>query len=129
MEILIRKEPNGTIYLDKNNAMYFETLCMSEAPYNFTKLTIPDNYSDCEATDFNNDLTFSVDKYNARKNKSELDSLRQQREAECFTIINRGKLWYDTLTIEQINELRSFYRAWLDVTETKIIPTKPSWLK
>ena len=44
MEILIRKEPNGTIYLDKTNAMYFETLQMSEPPYNFTKTTIPNDY-------------------------------------------------------------------------------------
>ena len=129
MEILIRKEPNGTIYLDKTNAMYFETLHISEAPYNFTKTTIPNDCSDCEPNDFNDDLTFSIDKYNARKEKFELDKLRQQREVECFPIINRGQLWYDTLTSEQINELRSFYRAWLDVTETKIIPTKPSWIK
>lgn len=129
MEILIRKEPNGTIYLDKANAMYFETLHMSEPPYNFTKTTIPNEYSDCEPTDFNDDLTFSVDKYNARKEKFELDKLRQQREVECFPIINRGQLWYDTLTSEQRTDLQSFYRAWLDVTETKVVPTKPSWLK
>ena len=129
MEILIRKEPNGTIYLDKANAMYFETLHMSEPPYNFTKTTIPNEYLDCEPTDFNDDLTFSVDKYNARKEKLELNKLRQQREAECFPIINRGELWYDTLTSEQRTELQSFYRAWLDVTETKVVPTKPSWIK
>lgn len=129
MEILIRKEPNGTIYLDKTNAMYFKVLHMNEPPYNFTKITISDDYSDCEQTDFNDDLTFSLDKYNARKEKLELDSLRKQREAECFPIINRGQLWYDTLTTEQRTELQLFYRAWLDVTETKIIPTKPSWLK
>lgn len=129
MEILIRKEPNGTIYLDKTNAAYFETLHMSEPPYNFTKTTIPNEYLDCEPTDFNEDLTFSIDKYNARKEKLELDKLRQQREVECFPIINRGQLWYDTLTSEQRTELQSFYRAWLDVTETKVIPTKPSWIK
>lgn len=57
-----------------------------------------------------------------------LMNLRNQREAECFPIINRGKLWYDNLTTEQIAELNEWYNAWLDVTETKVIPTRPSWL-
>lgn len=58
-----------------------------------------------------------------------LDSLRQRREEECFSIINRGKLWYDTLTQEQLVELNDWYNAWLNVTETKVIPIKPNWLK
>lgn len=57
-----------------------------------------------------------------------LMNLRNQREVECFHIINRGKLWYDTLTTEQVTELDEWYKAWLDVTETRVIPTKPSWL-
>ena len=55
-------------------------------------------------------------------------TLREARERECFPIINRGKLWYDLLTFEQLSELRAWYKAWLDVTETLIIPTKPEWL-
>jgi hypothetical protein len=58
-----------------------------------------------------------------------LQALREQRESECFSIINRGQLWYNSLTEEQLTELQVWYMAWLDVTETKIIPTKPSWLK
>lgn len=58
-----------------------------------------------------------------------LDLLRERRENECFPIINRGELWYDTLTDKQIVELKEWYQAWLDVTETKIIPQKPEWLK
>lgn len=58
----------------------------------------------------------------------ELNKLREQREIECFQIINRGKLWYDTLTEEQVIELNQWYQYWLDITETKVIPTKPSWL-
>ena len=57
-----------------------------------------------------------------------LMNLRNQREVECFHIINRGKLWYDNLTTEQIAELNKWYNAWLDVTETKVIPNKPNWL-
>lgn len=57
-----------------------------------------------------------------------LDVLRKQREIECFDIVNRGMVWYDTLTSKQKQELAEWYRAWLDVTETRVIPTKPSWL-
>ena len=58
-----------------------------------------------------------------------LDQLRVKREEECFVIINRGQLWYNNLAAEQFDELQVWYKAWLDVTETKIIPEKPSWLK
>ena len=60
--------------------------------------------------------------------KIELNQLRAQREEECFPVINRGQLWYNKLTQEQIVQLNTWYQAWLDVTTTKIIPTKPSWL-
>ena len=55
-------------------------------------------------------------------------SYRIKRERMCFPIINRGSLWYDTLTTEQKNDLREWYKEWLDVTETLEIPNKPSWL-
>ena len=58
----------------------------------------------------------------------DLDMLRGYRNEVCFMVVNRGKIWYDTLTEEQIEELRTWYNAWLDATETKIIPEKPEWL-
>ena len=58
----------------------------------------------------------------------EITNLRAQRESECFMVVNRGQLWYENLTLEQIAELKVWYQSWLDVTTTKIIPTKPSWL-
>lgn len=68
-----------------------------------------------------------------------LNNLRARREQECFSYINRGALWYNTLTSEQQQELNTWYQAWLDVPqvyqETKpedietIIPQKPIWLK
>ena len=60
--------------------------------------------------------------------KKELNSIRELRKKECFSVINRGKLWYDCLSIEQLSQLNDWYFAWLDVTETKVIPTKPEWL-
>lgn len=57
-----------------------------------------------------------------------LEDLRFARAMECFPIINRGMGWYLLLSEEQKAELTTWYQAWLDVTETKIIPTKPDWL-
>ena len=53
---------------------------------------------------------------------------RQRRQTECFPVINRGRLWYDALTGEQLSELKTWYRAWLDGTNTPPIPEKPEWL-
>lgn len=66
-------------------------------------------------------------------NEEIIEQLREQREIECFPIINRGQLWYNTLTTEQVNELNQWYMAWLDLPNNyntnKTIPQKPSWLK
>lgn len=56
------------------------------------------------------------------------ESLRKDRERECFSVINRGKLWYERLTNEQIGELRVWYQAWLDVTKTLVKPKPLKWL-
>ena len=58
-----------------------------------------------------------------------IDSLRALREKKCFSIINRGALWYEKLTWEQQVELREWYQKWLDVTETFKIPKEPKWVK
>lgn len=58
-----------------------------------------------------------------------IENLRSRREDECFTFINRGTLWYETLTANQKEEMKQWYNAWLDVTETKIVPLKPNWLR
>lgn len=71
--------------------------------------------------------------FDEQRNKSNEEGnvkakLRLKRENECFPIINRGKLWYDLLTEEQIIELNNWYAAWLDVTDTLSVPVKPEWL-
>ena len=57
-----------------------------------------------------------------------INNLRAKRETECFPIINRGQLWYNALNEEQKAELKEWYIAWLDVTDTLEVPTTPSWL-
>lgn len=59
----------------------------------------------------------------------EKQALRNRRAIECFSIVNRGEAWYDTLTAGQREELRSWYLDWLDVTETLSAPTAPDWIK
>lgn len=63
------------------------------------------------------------------QHEQKLSDLRALRETECFEVINRSTLWYNTLTEEQKVELDTWYHAWLDVTETLVIPEKPEWLK
>ena len=83
MKIAIRKEPNGSLYMDKEIYLrtqevqdeqgnitiqpLFSDETLAQSPYNYTKIEIDDKYSDCQASDFNDDLTFSIEKYNARK--------------------------------------------------------------
>ena len=57
-----------------------------------------------------------------------IHNLRAKRETECFPIVNRGQLWYDTLNEEQKAELKEWYIAWLDVTDTLVVPNKPDWI-
>lgn len=72
----------------------------------------------------------AVERVEPPKTQEEIiEELRQRREQECFSIINRGSLWYATLTDEQVEELNKWYQNWLDCTETLEIPKKPEWLK
>lgn len=57
------------------------------------------------------------------------DELRSRRATECFTVINRGALWYDKLTTEQKQELSAWYEAWLDAPQTGAVPNKPTWIE
>ena len=56
------------------------------------------------------------------------DVLRARRAAECFPVVNRGALWYDKLTAEQLAELSAWYESWLDAPATGEAPDEPAWL-
>lgn len=60
--------------------------------------------------------------------KKQKAHLRTLRRVICFPVVNRGKVWYDLLTIEQEAELKQWYSDWLNVTDTLVIPKKPKWL-
>ena len=70
MKIGIRKEENGSVYLDltslKTGRFTEETL--SAPPYNFKIVEVPEEYvNEISVDDFGNDLEFDLNKYNARK--------------------------------------------------------------
>jgi hypothetical protein len=69
------------------------------------------------------------EQYEEIPEQEQSQELRVSRESECFAIINRGQLWYNSLTPEQLSQLDIWYKAWLDVTVTKEIPQMPIWLK
>lgn len=54
------------------------------------------------------------------------EMLRSRRNSECFKIIdNRSMLWWNNLSEARKEELNAWYSAWLNVTETLVIPEKP----
>lgn len=77
----------------------------------------------------NGNLYLDEEKLQELNNERIVDELRLKRSKICFPYINRGYLWYETLTTEQKNELNVWYQAWLDVTTTKVVPKAPEWLK
>ncbi len=56
------------------------------------------------------------------------NEIRQLREEKCFPIINRGYAWYCLLSYEQLNELKSWYKKWLDAPDTGAMPEELSWV-
>lgn len=67
--------------------------------------------------------------YEELKKSEALRKLRAKREEVCFSVVNRGKAWYDSLTIEQYEQLKAWYQAWLCVTKTFVEPVTPAWIK
>ena len=73
---------------------------------------------------------FSKKKYNDFLNMEKLMDLRNRREAECFSFINRSDQFYwNQFTLEQKEEARQWYVDWLKVTDTLKPPSKPRWLR
>ena len=62
------------------------------------------------------------------KLESETMRLRIERRIKCFSVVNRGILWYNKLTKEQLKELEEWYQKWLDVTVTMQKPKTPNWI-
>lgn len=73
-------------------------------------------------------LILDKNKLDALNAERTTDILRRKREKICFPYVNRGEMWYSRLSAEQKEELDVWYQAWLDVTDTKVLPDMPTWL-
>lgn len=73
--------------------------------------------------------TFDNEHNEALQTEAKKAEFRLRRETECFSVVNRGQLWYEGVSITQLLELRQWYKAWLNVTETMVVPEKPTWLE
>ena len=78
MEICIRENyidktalTKTHIIIDEDGKEHEELMYKREdlvkPPYNYKIVEIDDKYADCVASDFNHDLSFSIDKYKSRK--------------------------------------------------------------
>lgn len=126
MFVAIRKEPNGSLYMDKNIYSRTQEVAdekgnitirplfsdeqLSRPPYNYTKVEIDDKYSDCIGADFNEDLTFNVEKYNARKQKE--NKINYKREVERLIALKydiRDELAIQRQRYEKPEEYEEYY--------------------
>lgn len=97
MRIAIRKEPSGSIYIDKTALEKFSEEDLRLPPYNYSIIEIEDVYIDVEASDFdevNGNFIFNVDRYNRRK----LNVINQIRIAEIQ--IELDKLSQDIVQVQ-----------------------------
>jgi hypothetical protein len=105
-------------------------------------VTVPDTYNirnvsiDHFVKNNNGEYSFSSQKYYETLNGDKLNKLRRKRKWYCFNIINRGQVWYNTLTEQEQEELQEWYQEWLDITsdpdlnlDNPILPTPPAWLQ
>ena len=131
MFIAIRKEPNGTLYIDKEiysrtqevqdeqgnitTHPLFTDETLAQPPYNYTKVEIDDVYSDCQASDFDEDLTFNLEKYSARKQKEiaepRIRELKQLLASQDYKTI---KYMQGELTEEEFAEVKAQCKSWRD---------------
>lgn len=120
------------ILLDENN--YLTCVCIDAKLENGIEVETPqdiDAFIDVFRAYKYEDgqLVLDESRLDELNNERLADELRFQREKKCFPIINRGALWYENLSEEQMAELNTWYQAWLNVTETKIVPETPDWIR
>lgn len=85
-----------------------------------------DNYAAYKLMD--GALVLDADRLAALQLADRRNAIRARRERECYSVINRGQLWYEGVSITHLVELRKWYKAWLDAPATLIIPDRPAWL-
>lgn len=118
MKIGIKKE-NGLIYFQAgvNEANEYQ---LTNAPYNF-KVVDVGNYYDCNANDFNEDLSFNIEKYTARKekekNNSRIIELKENLAKSDYKAIKFAEGQLSTEEYEPIKLQRQAWRAEINLLE------------
>ena len=84
--------------------------------------------------DFTN-REFDIEKYHTRIKEKHINDLRKLRAIQCFSVIDRSKIWWDTLSEEQVSEIKDWYNEWLDIPNQQLqsverlpLPIKPNFL-
>jgi hypothetical protein len=84
--------------------------------------------------DFTNRV-FDIEKYHNRVKQKHVADLRKLRIAECFSVVDRSKIWWDTLSEQQVNEIKDWYNEWLNIPNEQLsslerlpLPIRPSFL-
>lgn len=120
--IKIDKNPDGSHAFQTGGALEQGWAIIPE------DIEIPDTFPYVNI-EVNDDMVVSMTTEEEIVPEMTIEDFRHMREVQCFPIVNRGTLWYERLSTEQKEELNIWYQAWLDVTETKLVPIAPEWLK
>ena len=124
MEVCIRKNYIDKISLTKTHIiidkfgkeheeLMYKREDLVKPPYNYKIVEIDDKYSDCAASDFNDDLTFSEMKYNTRKSQEMAEQRIAELKQKLFDTDYRAiKFAEGELTEEEYAPYREERRAW-----------------
>lgn len=131
MEICIRENyidktalTKTHIIIDEDGKEHEELMYRREdlvkPPYNYKIVEIDDKYADCVASDFNEDLSFSIDKYMSRK---EVES-KIEYENKIVSLIRKKYSLNQELAILRQRDTKAEefaeYNAYVEACKTKI---------
>lgn len=112
MRIAIRIEENGEIYIDKHLR---EDIPYTEPPYNFTIIEIDYKYENCINTDFDNDFTLNIERYNKRIHDIEVaPRIAELKQLLAETDYKAIKYAEGQLTAEEYEPIKAQRQSWRD---------------
>lgn len=122
------------VYLNEEGYAYLHAYDFEDVPDGY--IFIPDDSIDIQHfVEHRNcykyeggSLAYHPEREEAVKEEGNKNEIRIMRESICFPVINRGWLWYQNLTEQQIDELSSWYKAWLDAPQTMTTPEPLEWI-
>lgn len=109
-------KPTGTQYYTNEKKLYEHHEAYSEVLIDFPMPIVFDDEQNL------------ITPFNLTDDEIQASHLRAKRQVYCFDLVNRGQVWYDTLTEVQKSELKVWYQEWLDAPQTLIEPNQLDWL-